>query len=1361
MPDGVTSVGSGTFSGCSGLTEIILPDGVTSVGNSAFSGCSSLTKIILPDGVTDIGSDAFSNCGSLTEITLPDGVTSIGGSAFAECTALKEIEIPEGVAVLEYSLFSGCSGLENIVLPENLTCIKDSVFVGCYRLEGVKIPQSVSEIWDAYQFINYLESDTGSVPKQIILFVDPDSYAEGFAIENDLEYRYAVTTSGGTLTVQTDLENWTDYRGFGLTVTCGEAIVTRRTTDKKSYQFQGLPVGEKCEVTLTNTYGDEVGRIEDITIRETETVVSLGQLATMTEIQMKVRTQSSEDVTEQTGIEWYRTDGTLYAEGAALAGVPMGTELTCRIRLNKTLAMEYRNPADQICKASAFGKYQTVTLEPFSKARLTGVVRDEESVLAGASVTIIQKFNEKYEKRFIARTDADGKFQAEVFGEAADVSVYAYGYRTESFTFEELSPEQDLGEILLTPLEGAKISLQASYYEAVESGTEPQAEPWFSWEDISFSGSDLTTGEALGQLIVQENILIIPEGVNAGDTLRITADSYDKDFAAAEAEVTVDEKLTGSLELRLVQRGIIKASYESTENPEVCMVVYDAEGKRAAKDVFDNKEELLCERLQEGTYTVVLLAESESLVYPASLSGLAAAGFQENQDYVMQQVEVEDGFIAEAAFDSVPLLDMSRFSYLDLSQTQYTSNVSNTVVGKYFTLRAKAAFKEEYAQQVSDVKWIFEIPKGCSYVEGTLSSNGVFCTAADYGEDEITVSTEDPTALMRMCLMATEEGTLSSQCSLEFELDGRRIRQPVGSVEVKAGALTFDMCDRTMFTTISASGTASTYADIYLYDNDVLAGQTRANAAGNWSLDFELYKPYTYSQHKIYAEAVSVNGKTVRTQTRNLTYKYVENPVRVAKVTMINRIHGEEQITVFDYLNGSKGISYSYDPEDPIFTFLTEFDCEDISRLSDVRLDVLCSDGATVILEPSLDQKKGIWSVSGEFFDESIPVSVNVRYNLESVPVYSREELADTQETWAAMIKDFDEAQEEFENAEDVSLEGLASFSQEDLLDMEECLGKESCAELLASLQCLEDLDREYEEQMKKIARSYQELGQELKENSGKVEETENGYTIYNGTNISSVEYLSCDSVTPEQLLEEGYAEYDSTSGSPVYTKVDETSNTVSYVDFEQNTCFRMKNEEVSVLRSARADDSEDQERKFREWINEKLAWWGAFSYLAESTDAAVGVMAKSAKFALSDVTGFYLWLESDAKQAISTGNKERLQKIRNLQDKLVPKQSKAKNKYEQLLKTCKISGKALTMIQAADIPLKLNGMASLLDKCGDIRKIFWSCDNSAHISRGKWLMSKIILWLTKESMELTASMASFASKVAAPFTLGPGLALE
>ena len=134
----VTNIGSGTFSGCEGLTSITLPESLTAIDNYAFNGCSNLMLITIPESVKSIGSNAFSGCSGLAAIEIPDSVRTIGSNAFSGCAKIVSVVIPDSVKSIGGSAFSNCSSLKTITFGSAVAEIGSAVLAGCSNLQSIE-----------------------------------------------------------------------------------------------------------------------------------------------------------------------------------------------------------------------------------------------------------------------------------------------------------------------------------------------------------------------------------------------------------------------------------------------------------------------------------------------------------------------------------------------------------------------------------------------------------------------------------------------------------------------------------------------------------------------------------------------------------------------------------------------------------------------------------------------------------------------------------------------------------------------------------------------------------------------------------------------------------------------------------------------------------------------------------------------------------------------------------------------------------------------------------------------------------------------------------------------------------------------
>ena len=129
IPEGITTIEYGTFSGCSSLKSVTVPASITTVGDFVFSDCTSLESV----HISDVAAWCSISCNSLESNPL-----YYAKKLYLKGNLVTELEIPEGVTAISAGMFYNCDGLTSITIPKSVASIDSSAFFGCTNLTELK-----------------------------------------------------------------------------------------------------------------------------------------------------------------------------------------------------------------------------------------------------------------------------------------------------------------------------------------------------------------------------------------------------------------------------------------------------------------------------------------------------------------------------------------------------------------------------------------------------------------------------------------------------------------------------------------------------------------------------------------------------------------------------------------------------------------------------------------------------------------------------------------------------------------------------------------------------------------------------------------------------------------------------------------------------------------------------------------------------------------------------------------------------------------------------------------------------------------------------------------------------------------------
>lgn len=931
----------------------------------------------------------YTNC-TLLDLSRVSGITNVPSYAF-DYTNLESVYLPATIETIGYRAFADCKQLIALTVYAMLPpTLESNVFQGVQEGLVVYVPAaSIAQYQDADGWKNFT-----------ILPIQEDIRS------------LSISLPEGT--------NVADYSQMWLELTNTKSGQKMHyvMTDRSSYTFANIIRNTTWNAVLRNQRGDVFGKIDNIEVKDEDVNVIFSSLAKPQNVSLTVKTPKGETVTSYTQITWLDADGNYLAQSTGLSGLLPGNTVAYKVTLSQDLSMQYVTPQQESYVVSDDDNKLTLTLEPIEQVTISGCIKDlaSKNALSGATVTASQTFGGKYNKTISVTADAKGNYSLTVSNVPTALAVSASNYISQTIVCDSLmgdSKNISIPDILLKGISGAVITLDLTYTGCPtgEDSEESIKGLYADYGNVSYSIYNKTKQKTVEQFNVQYPQIVLLEEVEEGDVLEMVASSKNNTFMPVRSIATIDAEQCAKATFNIVELGKIKASFTKNANASVVGSLYDASGKLVKTYDFSNAK-LTVNDLIDGSYTLVTMGASKLFNTIYDLSQLPQTGLVKDADYTQTTVNVKSGQVCTISIEEVPTLDESKLYYTG-DNTSFTVNKPSIVAGNYLTLTGHLDFKSAYVGSVNNVQLIVDLPESCEFVENsvmvgnttssyTLQNNRVIIPMARY------------TDRVRFCIIPTQGGEYAPSALAQFDINGETITQPIGSANYTAKDLSINVPLKIARTTFTISGTAQGASDVFIYDGNVLIGQTRSLINGLWNAQCELHNPYNLSTHQIYAKVVTKNGLNLASETKACVYD--KNALEVSTVTMINTAHTaanldlHDYVTVFDFQNPPVAMApYWYWPSYPDFTFLVDFTRNDPEKIKNVVIQVFTSDGKIVPLEAKFDNSKEIWVVKAPFYSSSLPVNLNVTFDAYTEPEFDNR-----------ITKDFaDRIKDELEKAKD------------------------------------------------------------------------------------------------------------------------------------------------------------------------------------------------------------------------------------------------------------------------------------------------------------------------------------------------------
>lgn len=938
--------------------------------------------------------------------------------------------------------------------------------------------------------------------------------------------------------------------------------------DQTSYSFRNIPDKTIWNARIENNRGDVFGEIKNIEVKD-DLNITFSQLIKPLELTLKVFTPDNTDVTNLVKVSWTDSKGIELGENHVINGLLPGTKLNCVIKLPENLMMEYVLPQLTEFEVKDNNSAIIVNLKAIPQIELTGYIKDSSTLLGikNADISAVQVFGDKCTKTVKAKTDSQGKYKMTLSNVETSFTGSAVDYVSRSLNINPLQTPVDhidIPDIFLNPIMGPVLNLDFTFTPSVSSGDNVQVQDWYKdYNNISYRIFDKTQNKEITLYNLQYPKIVLLENIEEGDVIEVTASSKTNAFMPVSVVATIGSDFSADLKFGIIELGKIIASFRSNDNKEVLGSLYDSNGK-LVKSYRYNNSSITFGDLTDGEYNLVSMGNSSLYATVYELRQLSETGLVSGIDYVQSSIRVKSGQISVLTIDEIPLLDESKL-YFTGSNTSFAVNKSNIVTGNYLTFTTYLDFKPEFEKDVENISLIFDIPEESSFVPNSvMAGNTVSGFSIERNRLVIPINNLDERVVF--CIVPTIGGQYSPTAFVKFDLNGQTKIQPIGSAYYNAKSLSISVPALTSNTSIVVNGNSAGSSDIDIYDNDVLIAQTKSLGNGTYSVNCDLHESYNLSAHNIYAKMHTWEGLDLISETKQCIYNNRAIEAKTVTMSFYNGWLNRNVEVIFNLQNKSVSeSSYMFSAKTDM-TFIADLTDNDPEIVKDVVIRVYTDKGNWHNLKAEYDYSNDKWIAVSSFSSDELPVGVKVKFLADIQTEIDAEVFSRGITQASTLIEDMKLSQDENEDClssitEALNQDNIDYALIEDLLNeygIEYSYDKKDNineSEILADIDSVDQLIEEIGITSFNTISSLNQFSEEL-----------NQY-------LEGVEFVSCEGLNENQLINLGYNKVNKTDGGVIYILC--TEEQYEIVDFASGTrvIYSVESELYSLSLYASRDD--------------------------------------------------------------------------------------------------------------------------------------------------------------------------------------------